>query len=499
MTPELALVLVAALPLIGALLAVVSGRRGGVVALVVAAGVAAALGILIAHIARGEVVLIAVGGWNAPLGITLRADGLAAVFLAMSAAVMTATLLFAQPMFAPRATETGSEEIRAAYAFWPLVLLLWGALNAIFLSQDLFNLYVGLELLTISAVALVAINGKAESIAAALRYMVFALMGSLLYLLGVGLIYAGHGTMDIAMIGARAEATNADLVAAGLITAGLALKTALFPFHTWLPPAHAGAPAPASAMLSALVPKASFYILFRFWFEAVPDLASDAIMSGLGGLGAMAVLFGSLMALQQDRLKLIIAYSTVAQIGYLFLVFPLASGDHSAQPWTAGVWTAASFLAVSHALAKSAMFLCAGVWMMAVGHDRLDGMKGLARAMPVTMFAFALAAIVLMGLPPSGGFTAKYLLLTAAFASGDWVWAAVLIVGGLLSAAYLYRAVVPAFSYDRAEGSSPVPLKLQALPLVLALAAILLGVFSDAPFAFAQIGKPLSAAEGFAP
>lgn len=502
MTPELALVLVATLPLIGALLAVVSGRRGGAVALSVVLGVSVSLAVLIAGIAQGgDVILIAVGGWDAPLGITLRADGLAAVFLAMAATVMGAVILFARSMFAPHATATEAEtrETRAAYAFWPLVLLLWGALNAIFLSQDLFNLYVGLELLTVAAVALVAIDGDAESISAALRYMVFALMGSLLYLLGVGLIYAGHGTMDIEMIGARAEATNADLVAAGLITAGLAVKTALFPFHAWLPPAHAGAPAPASALLSSLVPKASFYILLRFWFEAVPDLANDAIMSGLGGLGAMAVLFGSLMALQQDRLKLVIAYSTVAQIGYLFLVFPLTGGDYSAQPWTAGVWTAASFLAVSHALAKSAMFLCAGVWMMALGHDRLDGMKGLARAMPMTMFAFAMAAIVLMGLPPSGGFTAKYLLLTAALVSGEWIWAAVLIAGGLLSAAYLYRAVAPAFSHDPAEGLSPVPLALQTLPLVLALAAILLGVFSEAPFAFTQIGKPLTAAEGFAP
>ena len=152
--------------------------------------------------------------------------------------------------------------------------------------------------------------------------MMFALMGSLLYLLGAALLYAAHGTLDIALLATRVGSAPGDIVAAAAITAGLAAKTALFPFHSWLPPAHSGAPAPASAMLSGLVPKASFYILLRFWFEAAPDIAGTGVLTLLGGLGALAMIYGSLLALHQDRLKLIIAYSTVAQLGYLFFVFP---------------------------------------------------------------------------------------------------------------------------------------------------------------------------------
>ncbi len=211
-------------------------------------------------------------------------------------------------------------------------------------------------------------------LAAALRYMLVALLGSLLYLIGTVLLYSAHGVLDLRLVAGRTSAP-ADLLAVALMTAGLAAKMALFPFHAWLPPAHSGAPAPASAMLSALVPKAAFVILIRLWFEAVPDLASTGILMLLGGVGAAAIMHGGLMALRQDRLKLVIAYSTVAQIGYLLLIFPLAGGESAAQPWAAGAWNGAVFHALSHGLAKAAMFLCAGVWMVSLGHDR----RGAAR------------------------------------------------------------------------------------------------------------------------
>jgi multicomponent Na+:H+ antiporter subunit D len=491
MSGAFALVTVVALPLAGALAAVLAGRRGGMVTIAVAVGISPALIGMIVTVGIGGPLEIPLGGWTPPLGIALRADGLAGAFLAMTAIVMAAVTAQAWPRFG-----AGRGETPAGYAFWPLALLLWAALNAVFLSRDLFNLYVALELLSLAAIALVAIERKPETIAAALRYMVFALMGSLLYLLGAALLYAAHGTLDITLLAGRVAGTNAELMAAGLITAGLAAKTALFPFHAWLPPAHSGAPAPASAMLSGLVPKASFFILVRLWFEALPDLAGMAMLWLLGGLGAAAVLFGAVMALRQTRLKLIIAYSTVAQLGYLFLVFPLAGGESAAQPWAAGAWTGAMFQALSHGLAKAALFLCAGLWIMAVGHDRLEGLRGLARVTPMTAFAFGLAAISLMGLPPSGGFTAKYLMLTAAFASGQLVWAVVLVLGGLLTAAYLYFPLALAFARDIPEGVTPVPRWMQAVPLALAAAAILLGLVSAAPFDFMQIGRPEAAAEG---
>jgi multicomponent Na+:H+ antiporter subunit D len=493
---SLSLVALVTAPLLASLLAVLMPRRGALMALFGLAVIPAALAVLLPAVAREGVLVLSIGGWKAPLGITLRADGLALAFLTMAALVMAAVLLSARPAFG------GAEGTRGQAGFWPLAMLLWSALNVVFLSRDLFNLYVALELLTVVAVALVAIEGKAGSLAAALRYMMFALMGSLAYLLGAALQYAGHGTLDLTQLAARtigadtSPGTAADLIAAGLMTGGLAIKTALFPFHAWLPPAHSGAPAPASAMLSALVPKASFLILIRLWFEALPELASSVLLALLGTLGAAAVLLGSVLALRQNRLKLIIAYSTVAQIGYLFLVFPLAGGESYAQPWAAGAWTGAVFQAISHGLAKAAMFLCAGVWIIAVGHDRLDGMRGLAKATPMTAFAFALAAMSLIGLPPSGGFTAKYLMLTSAFASGQIVWGAVLVIGGLLSAAYLYRPLALAFARGDGSAFRPVPKALEVAPLLLALAAILLGLASHAPFALIQIGRPASAVGG---
>jgi multicomponent Na+:H+ antiporter subunit D len=488
MIAHLAIALLPGLPLAGAMLAALSGRIGGAVALAVAAGVGGAVLALAARVAGGSVALAA-GGWQPPLGIALRADGLAVGFLAMAALVMTGALIHAREDY-----PAGGPEQRAGWAFWPLALVVWAALNAIFLSRDLFNLYVGLELLTLGAVGLVALDGKPGAIAAALRYFVFALAGSMLYLLGCAFAYAAHGALDIALLGGRTPAST-DALAGALLTAGLAVKTALFPFHAWLPPAHSGAPAPASALLSALVPKASFYILLRVWFEALPDIAGQAMLWLLGWLGVAAVLYGSVLALRQERLKLLVAYSTVAQIGYLFLVFPLAGGASAAQPWAAGAWTGAVFQALSHGLAKAAMFLCAGLWLAAVGHDRLEGLHGMARATPMATFAFGLAAVTLMGLPPSGGFTAKYLMMTAAFASGGIVWAAVLAVGGLLAAAYLYRPLARAFV--PAETTPPaVPRTRQAVPLALAAAAILLGLASAGPFGFLQIGRPPAADSG---
>ena len=476
-----AMVALLALPLAGGLAAVAAPGWGARIAGAVVLASAVALALLVTQMMGAGVVRLAPGGWNAPLGIVLEADGLAVAFMGLALAVMAGLVALAAPMRGLGAP------------FWPLAMLAWTALNAIFLSRDLFNLYVGLELLTLAAVALVATGGD-KALAAALRYRVFALTGSILYLAGVVLVYSAHGMLDIDLLAGTLPAQT-DRLAMALMTVGLLIKTALFPFHVWLAPAHAAAPAPASAILSALVPKASFVILLRLWFEAMPDTANDRMLVMLGILGALAVLHGGVMALRQGRLKQIIAYSTVAQIGYLFLVFPLAGGDSTAQPWAAGAWTGVVFQALGHGLAKAAMFLCAGLWIVAVGSDRLDALRGLARALPMTAMAFAIAAITLMGLPPSGGFTAKYLMMTTAFASGQVVWGLVLLGGGLLAAAYLYRPMAALFAREIPD-FTPVPRYLQAVPLVLALLAVAMGILSDGIYAFVQIGRPGSAEEG---
>ena len=217
----------------------------------------------------------------------------------------------------------------------------------------------------------------------------------------------------------------------------------------WLPPAHANAPAAASAVLSALVVKASFFLIVRLWFNVLPALPNEIACAILAALGSAAILFGSVLALRQERLKLLIAYSTVAQIGYLFLMFPLAAGAH---PWAADAWSGGLMQLLAHAFAKAAMFLAAGVIAESLGHDRIADLGGIGRAMPMTVFAFGLGGLSLMGLPPSGGFAAKWLLLMASVEAGQFFWPGVMLAGGLLAGGYIYRVLAPAL----ASGSTPL-------------------------------------------
>jgi formate hydrogenlyase subunit 3/multisubunit Na+/H+ antiporter MnhD subunit len=417
------------------------------------------------------------GGWGAPLGIDLYLDGLALVMLAMTGVVGMAVSVYATSYFG-----TGA----AARAFWPLWLFLWGALNALFLSGDAFNLYVTLELVGIAAVALVALAGGRAALAGALRYLLVSLAGSLAYLLGVALLYAEQGTVDLVLLAGSVERSPAALTAAALMTAGLVMKTALFPLHFWLPPAHGGAPAPVSAALSALVVKASFYLLLRLWGGVLEGLDAPGFGLVLGVLGAMAVLWGSWQALQAERLKILVAYSTVAQVGYLFLVFPLLETDAAATAWYAVL-----LFALAHASAKAAMFFAAGTVMKVMGHDRIDDLDGGTRVVPVSLFAVAMAGVSLIGLPPSGGFVAKWMLLNAALVSGQWWWAVVLVLGTLLAAAYIFR-VLGHLVRDGNPATlgihGPGPMKWSAL--ALATLALVLGLLAGPIVDLAAMGGP---------
>lgn len=473
------------LPLATVFLAVAAGRFARWLSFIVGPAMLGVAVLLCRAVSDAGTLERAVGGWRAPLGIALGADGLSAAFILTTVLIMGAVGLYA------RGAEARGSETAHSFAFWPLFYAMWAALNLIFLSRDLFNLYVGLELLTLTAVGMVAFG----SVAAALRYLLFALMGSLAWLAGVVLVYASEATLDIILLQDSAP-DRAILFAGGLMTAGLMAKTALFPLHAWLPPAHASAPAPASALLSALVVKASFFILARLWFDAMPDIARPVLTEMLGICGAAAVIYGSLLAIRQKRLKLIIAWSTVAQIGYLFFIFPLAGGEALYTPWSAGAWSGGMFHALSHAFAKAALFLAAGLIMEALGHDRIDDIRGIARALPTTIAAFGLAAFSIMGLPPSGGFMAKYLMLTAALADGRILYALVMIGGGLLAAIYLFRPLNVAFAGSDVPEIVPVSRSRQMIPLLLALVATGIGILSATPYEFLQIGRPTAAQEG---
>jgi multicomponent Na+:H+ antiporter subunit D len=438
------------------------------------------------------------GGWAPPLGIALRADGLSAIMTVTTAVVISAIGLFAREGFS---VPEGTEDARAPGVFWALLMGVWAGLNAVWLGGDLFTLYVALELLTFGAVPLVSLDGRAETLAAALRYLLFALLGSVLYLLGVALFYGAYGTLDIALLSGLVRAEPVVWVAVALMTAGLIAKTALFPLHLWLPPAHAGAPAAASALLSALVVKGSFILIVRIWFDTIPSLLNQAAAQTLAALGAMAIVFGSVLALRQARLKLLIAYSTIAQIGYLFFLFPLASApvavtSGTAELWTGVAWTGGVLQLVSHAVAKAAMFMAAGLIAEALGHDRIAGLGGIGRALPMTVFAFGLGGMSLMGLPPSGGFVAKAMLLMAAVAEGQWWWAVVILAGGLLAAGYVFRVLTPAL----AAADGPLTLHAQVssgrqgVVLALAICALLLGLVPLRPSLLLEVGRHIPTA-----
>lgn len=468
-------VILVILPLVGALACFLWMRLAVVLGLITALGVVASVAGLGWQITTLGTQRYAIGGWGAPLGIDLYADGLSLLMLAVAALVGLAVSIYASAYF---------DQSRARH-FWPLWLFLWSALNALFLAADIFNLYVTLELMGLAAVALVALAGGTDALTAAMRYLLVSLLGSLFYLLGVVLLYHGYGSVDIAILSQRVEPSPVTWTAMGLMSAGLLLKTALFPLHFWLPPAHASAPAPVSALLSALVVKGSFYIFLRLWLEVFPG---PGVPTGqlLGLLGAAAIFWGGFQALRQTRLKMLIAYSTVAQLGYLFIGFALDS---------IAAWTAVLYLVLSHAVAKTAMFMAAGNILRLEGHDRIGELDRVANHLPMSLAAFSLAGVSIMGLPPSGGFIAKWLLLETALETGQWWWAVILVLGGLLAATYVFKVIGYAFKQSEVSHEPrAVPAVMEWTALTLALIAILLGFVAPAILALIDIGSPFGAA-----
>ena len=465
-----AVVTLVALPLAVALAVFVWPEARRPLALIGVAGLAAAVLATGLGVVGGGEVWVAVGGW-APPGIPLRVDALSVLLLGLTLLVAALTTLYA---FGYWGRHSAGDIDRRERAFWPLWWMLWAGLNALFVSGDAFNAYVALELIGLSAVALVAVAGEATALRAALRYLLVSLAGSLAYLAGVALLYGQNGRLDLAGLTAALEAGPVPALALAVITAGLLMKTALFPLHFWLPAAHSQAPGPVSAVLSALVVKAGFFLLLRFWFGVFGDWETGPGTAVLGTLGGVAVIWGSFQALAAPRLKLLVAYSTVAQLGYLFLAFPLMAGSGPAAFLGR---EGALYLALSHGLAKGAAFLAAGTCLWSAGTDRLDAIGNVLHRLPVTTTAFAIAGVSLIGLPPTGGFVGKWLLMRAMAETGAWIWLGVIVAGTFLGAGYIFRVLVTVFRV-----SEPTPAlerrptrTMEASALLLALAALGMG------------------------
>lgn len=433
------------------------------------------------------------GGWTAPLGIDLYLDGMACLFLIFSSIMGLGISFYAAAYFPPSPDGSRSR----TDLFWPLWFVTWGGIQSLFLSQDLFTIYVTLELISISGVGLILIAGTPGATRAALQYQMQTLIAGLIYLLGVGMIYNTVGTLDLQLMSNYLQPGPMKNVGLALMTAGLLIKAALFPLHFWLPRAHADAPAPVSAVLSGLVVTVAFVMLTRIWFAGLHRLAPFLLPKLLGALGSAGIVWGGVLALRQTRLKRVLAYSTVSQVGYLFLVFALTFHD---APGQGLVWAGAVYLAISHGLAKGAAFMAAGYLQKAEGSDRLESLKGCAHRHPVAVMVLALASINLMGLPPSTGFIGKWMMLKASFYSQQWGLAVVMLGGGLLAAAYLFRVfellVQPG---DPACGPEKAPHTLTrsqsiwmlAPAMFLALATLLPVLFITLPEALLRIGAPI--------
>lgn len=484
-------------PLIGACAAFIAGpRRGPLVALATAAFTLVPVFVLAAWVLENGPQRYDVGGWGGPLGIVLVADGTAALFLGVFGVVGSAITLYASGYFKPATEESPGPGLGL---FWTLWLFMWASLNALLLTGDAFNVYVCLELVGLSAVALVTIAEGPEALRAGMRYLFASILGAMTYLLGVALLYSSVGVLDFEMLAATLGPSVAAQTGLALMVGALLLKTALVPAHFWLPAAHSSAPSPVSAALSALVVKGSLFVIARLLLDVMPQgyLGNAHVLLGI--LGGAAIVWGSLQALVQSRLKLLVAYSTVAQVGYLFVVFPLAAAGGAV---LSGAFLGTMVHVVSHALAKASMFLAAGVVLKRYGHDRIGELAGMARQAPVLAATFALASVTMMGLPPSGGFAAKWLFASAALDAGQWWWAAVVVTGGLLAAAYMFR-LLASLLVAPAEYGAPAPsvaaARTEWVPLTLAAASFLLLVAIPSITRLANAGSVLLRAGGVAP
>lgn len=432
-----------AIPLFTALLLLLAGptvrtRTTGLVTIAsTILSLAAAWMALLAVAAEGSDIMLNIGGWETGLAIRLRLSSLSALLLAFTALMHLLIGLYA-----------GLSRQGIARDFWPLSSFLHGSLAALWLSADLFNLYITLELLGLTAVGMIALAGK-KAYRPAANYLILSLAASLFYLLGVALLYGRYGELDVMLLASRTQGDTITRLALLVMTTGLMLKAALWPLHLWLPPAHASAPTAVSALLSGLVVKGPLFILWVLWSEVAPPALAQEIGPVFGVAGIIALTAGGLSAMRSPHIKSLVAYSTVAQLGYALMALGLLLSWQLPQMHIA-LW----LFVIAHGLAKASLFLAAGEMQATLGTKRVDGLRGATQTVPVAMFAFAVAGGSLIGLPPSGGFLAKWVLLEPLLSQPqNWPWAIGVLLGTLVSAAYIFRVV--AISFDRARINPP--------------------------------------------
>lgn len=376
--------------------------------------------------ATGDVVRYSVGGWDAPYGIEIMVTPLTAVVMLI---VSTVTLL----VYLYRIFDTSAPQGEAASWYDAVILLLVAGIFGIAQANDLFNLFVFIEICSLSACALVAASKEAKAAEAAFKYLMLCTIGSGFVLFAIGLLYIITGYLSFSYVRDSLQAVwmlypHAVYLSASFFIVGLGIKAALFPLHVWLPDAHSSAPTTSSALLSAIAVKAYILALIKLFYlvygpELLQKLAVDKILLFLGVAG---VLGGSFFALVQSDMKRMLAYSTVAQLGYIFIGIGLGNA--------AGL-TVAVFQIASHASMKATLFLVAG-YFSSQGKKKLIDYAGIGKTEPVLFGAFTVCALSMIGFPLLSGFITKWYLFKAALELQQYGVVLVIVLSGLLNAAY---------------------------------------------------------------
>jgi len=410
------------------------------------------------------------GGWAPPWGIEYRVDVLGAFVVVLVSGIGAVVLTYA-----PRslAREVSREK---HYLFYTAYLLCVTGLMGIAITGDLFNVFVFLEISSLSSYALISLGPQRRSLIAAFRYLVMGTIGATFILIAIGLLYMMTGTLNMADMAQRLPQVAGQrtiLVAAAFLSVGICLKMALFPLHAWLPNAYAFAPSVVTAFLAATATKVSVYVLVRFVFTVfgrAETFSGSRLDLALMGMSLVAIFVCSATAIYQRNIKRMLAWSSLAQIGYMVLGVSFAS----VTGLTAGI-----VHLLNHAVTKGGLFLVMGCIALRLGSVDLDDMRGLGRRMPVTMFLWVLGGLSLVGVPVTAGFISKWYLIGAALEQGWWPIAVMILISSLLALVYVWRVVEVAYFKPPKEGAEPLreaPLGMLVPTCLLIGAAIWFGL-----------------------
>lgn len=420
--------------------------------------------VLLAQTLDGSALAYHLGGWEPPAGIEYRIDALNALVLVIVSFLSLISLVYARGSLSG---EIADDRQGFFYAAWLLYL---SGLLGIAISGDMFNVFVFLEISSLASTILIAAGGHRDRRAfmAAYRYLFLSTLGASFYVTGVGFLYALTGTLNMADLAQKLlESGDSSTLrmAFAFIFVGIGLKLAMMPLHFWLPAAYRFAPSTISVFLAATGTKVMLYLLMRVLFGVFGfNQAFEGFLAGsfLLLLAISAILAASFIAIWQDDLKRMLAWSSIAQIGYILLGLALLSH--------AGAMASVIHL-FNHALAKGALFMLVGAYVFSAKTSSIRSLAGVGRDMPWTTAAFVVAGLSLVGVPLTVGFISKWYLVQAAFADGAWPIAAFVVLSSLLTAIYIWRFVETAYFRPSPAGSvrheAPATLLIPAWSLTL--------------------------------